>query len=449
MLLRAAFEVLGVERCIAGHVHHGLQAAADGWPEHCAREAARLGVRFECIRLDGAPSTGDSVEQWARDRRYRALTALARKSGASCLLTAHHRDDQIETLLIRIARGTGIEGLAGIREERLLEEIVVARPFLGLDRSTLAQCARAWACRWIEDPSNLDTTFLRNAIRHRLLPVLDEVVPAFRSNLVRLSGHLEAARRAVSDLAALDLEQARVAAARRRAATPAVESGGIEALAQDALDAETLSRLPSYRRYGALRAWIASESLLPPTERRLIEIDRQLLRPGSARAAVRHDKAVLRQELGWVFVDLDGAPGGDAGAGFVRLRWRGEATIELPKFAGRLCFESAPAPVEPHGTTGSGVSSDWLRTVTLDIGRAPSRSRIRPSPEGRSRTLKNLYQEARVPASSRWRLPSVLVGDRVLYASGVGMDRSPDWPCEGVLVRLRWVPCAAAGRAVV
>lgn len=449
MLLQAAVEVLGPERCIAGHVHHGLQAAADEWPEHCARQAERLGVRFECIRLDGSPSTGDSVEQWARDRRYRALAALARRSGASCLMTAHHRDDQVETLLMRIARGTGIDGLAGIRGERLMDAVVVARPFLGLDRSTLEECARVWACRWIEDPSNLDTALLRNAIRHRLLPMLDEVVPAFRSNLVRLSGHLEAARRAVSDLAALDLEQARVAAVRRRAATRTVDSSGIEALAQDALDAETLSVLPSHRRHGALRAWIASQGLSPPAERRLLEIDRQLLRPGSTSAAVRHDDVVLRLELGGVFVDLDGTPWGDVGAGVVRLRWQGEASIDLPKFGGRLCFESVPGAVERPGIAGPGVSSDWLRTVALDIGRAPNRSRLRPTPGGRTRTLKNLYQEARVPPSSRWRLPSVLVGDRVLYASGVGMDRSPDWPCEGVLVRLRWVACASDERAVV
>lgn len=367
--------------------------------------------------------------------------------GASHLLTAHHLDDQVETLVIRIARGTGAEGLSGIRSELSVEGVRVGRPFLRLGRSTLEHCARAWSCRWVEDPSNLDTGFLRNAIRHRLLPVLDEVLPDFGANLVRLSGHLESARRAVSDLAALDLERARQVASRRRAAARADEPGGGGALVSHALDAATLAALPPHRRHGALRAWVASLGLLPPTERRLLEIDRQLLRPGSGSGAVRHEGATLRRELGWVFIDVDDASARETSTGCVHLRWQGESSIHLPLFGGRLCFDPVLRPDE--STEAPGVSGDWLRTVTLVIGRAPNRSRLRPTPEGRARTLKNLYQEARVPASFRRRLPSVFVDDRLLYASGLGMDRSPDWPRENALVRLRWWPEAADEYAVV
>lgn len=449
VLLEAAVRVFGPERCLAAHVHHGLQAAADDWPGHCAGQAQRLGVRFECLRLEGAPSTGDSLEQWARDRRYRALAALAHQVDATRVLTAHHLDDQIETLLIRIARGTGIDGLTGIRGERLLEGVVFARPFLRVSRAALAHCGRAWACRWVEDPSNLDTDLLRNAIRHRLLPVLDEIVPDFGANLVRLSGHLDSARRAVSDLAALDLARARGTAARRSATGRCPESAAIGALVREELDPDALAALPSHRRHGALRAWIASKRLPPPTERRLMEIDRQLLRTESGRGEVRHAGVTLRRELGRVFVDLGTVSGFDVPAEVVRLHWRGEASIALPMFGGRLCFDPVASEPGPAGSALPGVSGEWLRTVPLAIGRPTGRARLRPTVDGRARTLKNLYQEARVPASSRRRLPSVLVGERVLYAGGLGMDRSPDWPRAGSRVALSWEPDAGDEPAVV
>jgi len=180
VLLDAAVHLLGPGRCIAVHVHHGLQPAADDWPVHCAAEAARQGARFRGVRLTGTPARGESVERWARDARYAALAEAARQAGALAILTAHHADDQCETLLMRIGRGTGPDGLVGIRRETAFGGIRVIRPLLDVPRDRIEQHARERGLSWVEDPTNTDTAYTRNRIRHALMPALEAAFPAFR-----------------------------------------------------------------------------------------------------------------------------------------------------------------------------------------------------------------------------------------------------------------------------
>lgn len=448
VLLDAAARVLGPGALVAAHVHHGLQPAADAWPGHCESVAAGLGLRFELVRLQGGPARGESVEAWARHERYRGLRALAAKVGAVAVLTAHHADDQVETILMRIARGTGADGLAGIRARTDFDGLPVLRPLLALSRATLEHYARARALAWVEDPSNADRARLRNAFRHGVLPEIDLAAPAFRANLLRLAASLQASQQAVAVLARIDLDAARLPPAAGAEFTRPIarepDPAPLDATMLDVtmlgatmLDATMLAALPVQRRSAALRLWLVELGLGPPSEARLRELDRQLLLGRGAYGTVCH--------AGWRFRryrrELSATPvvsGDDAAVAAQTLRWRGEPARLLSGFGGRLVFEPVLGQDDGDGDGNGGVSTDWLRSQPLTITPGASSAKLRPSAGGHTRTLKNLYQEHGVPAWARPGLPLVWAGGRLLYAAGVGMDRGACWPTQGERVRLRW-----------
>ncbi len=159
---------------LALHVNHGLQP---GWAEAAAEAASRqaraLGIPFESVCLEPAPDAAS--EGWARAGRLREFEVVARRHGAAGVITAHHRGDQVETVVMRLLRGAGTRGLAGIPELRLLAPgVSLIRPFLDLARGELAMAAReaGIGALIVEDPSNADLRFLRNRVRHRILPEL-------------------------------------------------------------------------------------------------------------------------------------------------------------------------------------------------------------------------------------------------------------------------------------
>ncbi|HDQ9214135.1 TPA: tRNA lysidine(34) synthetase TilS, partial [Pseudomonas aeruginosa] len=150
------------------HVHHGLQAAADGWPAHCQAVCRSLGIPLRVERVQVA--VGGSIEQAARDARYRAFQANLGEG--QVLLTAQHLDDQAETLLFRLLRGAGLRGLAAMPASRPLGGGRLCRPLLGVSRAELEAYAQTHRLDWVEDPSNQDPRFSRNYLRREIMPRL-------------------------------------------------------------------------------------------------------------------------------------------------------------------------------------------------------------------------------------------------------------------------------------
>src|SRR5450830_1404468 len=149
------------------HVHHGLQAAADAWPGHCQSVCDALGVPLRVMRVQVL--AGASLERAARDARYQAFSEVV--GAGAALLTGQHRDDQAETLLFRLLRGAGVQGLAAMPMQRPLAGGHLLRPLLGSSRAELQAYAQAHELTWIEDPSNADPRFSRNSLRHWLNPL--------------------------------------------------------------------------------------------------------------------------------------------------------------------------------------------------------------------------------------------------------------------------------------
>jgi tRNA(Ile)-lysidine synthase len=188
------------------HVHHGLQAAADDFQRHCASLCAQLQIPLHTRRVDARHASGESPEAAARQARYAALAELARAQGIADIALAHQADDQAETLLIALARGAGLAGLAAMPELALRAGLRYHRPLLTVAGAEIRAWLREQGVAWIDDPTNGDMRFLRNRIRAQLLPAVQAVFPHFRATFARSAGHAAQAQQLLEQLAAQDLQ---------------------------------------------------------------------------------------------------------------------------------------------------------------------------------------------------------------------------------------------------
>lgn len=176
------------------YVHHGLRADADRDVVIVERLAQNLGVAVDVanVSLPKGTSQGEGTEGLARKLRYEALTRIARARGARYLVTAHHAEDQAETVLFRMLRGSGESGLLGVERRRGLGPYVtLVRPCLAISRRTLHDYAEQRGLAFVSDSMNADPKYLRSRIRQELLPLLEE---RFFPDSVAALGRLEIGR---------------------------------------------------------------------------------------------------------------------------------------------------------------------------------------------------------------------------------------------------------------
>lgn len=234
---------------VALHVHHGLQAAADGFETRARQTCEALGVPLRVRRLDASPEAGQSPEDAAREHRYRALAQMAREAGAGCVLLGQHADDQVETLMLALGRGAGLPGLAGMAERFERHGVLFGRPLLDLPAPALRAWLRDLGQPWAEDPSNADPRFTRNRIRQTLLPAWEAAFPGFRATVPRSMRHVAQAQRLLADLAGVDLATT--------GTPPAIAS---------------LQGLSRERQANALRHWLRGQEGVAPSEAQLDEL---------------------------------------------------------------------------------------------------------------------------------------------------------------------------------
>ena len=203
-LLRAAAQ-LWPGHLQAIHIHHGLQAAADGFAQECQQVCDALAVPLTVVRVNAQARPGQSPEDAARTARYLALARAAQEAQCQAVLLGQHADDQVETLLLALGRGAGLPGLAAMPERFERHGMVFMRPLLALGAQELRQWLLACGHSFVDDPSNGDERFARNKLRARLLPALAEVMPHFRQTLARSARHAAQAQDLLQEVAAADL----------------------------------------------------------------------------------------------------------------------------------------------------------------------------------------------------------------------------------------------------
>lgn len=244
------------------HIHHGLQAPADQWRDQVHNLAHILQLPCHSRRVSVETGSGAGTEAAARDARYQALHAMARQAGVQGVFLAHHRDDQAETVLLRLLRGSGPTGLAAMAPQTVRNGLSYIRPWLDVDRATIMQhmqlflMASGW--RAVYDPSNYDDRYTRSALRERLAPILDQRWPGWQGILAR-HARLTAQTNdvldevAISDFATLE---------------PSVDN--------TSFSLQRWRSLSPARQAHLIRYWLRQQGCQSPTEARLNDLLRQL-----------------------------------------------------------------------------------------------------------------------------------------------------------------------------
>ena len=251
---------------VAIHIHHGLQAAADGFAAHCETVCAGLGVPLRVSRVDGRPAPGQSPEDAARRARYQAFSTFAHVEynkfainniAIKSIAIAQHADDQVETIVLALSRGAGLAGLAAMPAQWQRDGIDYHRPMLGVSAADIRVWLAARNAPFIEDPTNADEKFTRNRIRARILPVLQAVFPHFRDTFARSAAHAAQAQEILNEVGVQDLA--------------VVASAG---LAQPLI--VKLQNLSLARQANALRYWLKSGFNVVPSAAQLDELLHQV-----------------------------------------------------------------------------------------------------------------------------------------------------------------------------
>lgn len=400
----------------AFHIHHGISEHADAWLAHCKRECLSLGVRFDARRVTLVEQARHGVEQEARMRRYAALGELCQLHRVPLLLTAHHLDDQAETLLLQLLRGSGIAGLSSMQSADAAADLLgdpdllLGRPLLDVSRSELERFVAEHAIGHVEDESNADPRYARNALRHQVMPVLHRHFPGFQERFARSARHAQSAQRLLNELAAQDLALCREG---------------------DCIDIGKLKGLGSDRIDNLLRYWFALRGVRMPSTAWLAEMRAQLFEAkGDAQLRVIHPDCEIRRHRNRIFL----TPRRDGDALQVEplpFRWYGEQTIDFSMYGGSLHFEPAQ----------EGIDAAWLRGQDLLIRYRSGGETLKPAPNRPTKPLKYHYQALDIPAWERPRLPLVCTAaGQLLFAAGIGLNWR-ELPADGSRhIRLRWEP---------
>jgi tRNA(Ile)-lysidine synthase len=374
---------------LAVHVNHGLQPAAGAWQAHCAAVCHALCVPLTQLSVDAGAQRGESPEAAARTARYRALRAWM--PAGYGLLTAQHRDDQAETVLLQLLRGSGVHGLAAMPEYSAFGPGHLLRPLLACTRGELRRYARQQGLRWVEDPSNRDTALTRNFLRQRIFPSLQERWPQVSTSLARSATNQAEAAQLLDEVAAGDL---------------AGLDGG-----DGSLRVPVLAQLTPARRRNALRGWLRAATGAAPSRAVLDRVVRDLTESRmDAEPCVRWGDFELRRYRTRLYL-LRRAP---AAGPRPSVCWSMTGPLVLPAGLGTLRVRAvAGQGIRTSLVPARGVQVCWRRGGEL----------CRPAGRGHHHALRKLFQEQGVPPWERERIPLIFIDGQLAAVTGL-------WTCE-------------------
>jgi tRNA(Ile)-lysidine synthase len=400
----------------AFHVHHGLSVNADSWLLHCELLCKQNDIQFFSARVDVDRDSKEGIEAAARLQRYRALGDMCMSHQVSLILTAHHQDDQAETLLLQLLRGSGLSGLSGMdafnRAPGLFgtSDVLMVRPFLGQTKQTLLNHAVEHHISYVEDESNSDHRYARNALRHQVMPMLSNISQGYSTRLARSAQHVQTAGRLLVELAQIDM------------ATCMSDDG--------MLDINPMRQLSSDRVDNLLRYWLSTLAVRMPSTARLAEMRSQLFdaRP-DAKVTIQHDQLGIHRYKNNIYAAriplLEKAlviP--------VDFIWNGESSMYFAEFCGSLHFVQS----------NSGVDPSWLKNQQLNLRLREGGEKIKLSFDRPTRNIKSHFQTLKIPFWQRDRLPFLFVNKKLLYAAGVGAQSTFCTTGETeMMVNFNWV----------
>ena len=366
------------------HIDHGLQQESSAWSGHCSDLCRQLDVPLKNVSLSLQPVTGESLEALARDARYSVIQQLLQPQ--EILLTAHHRDDQAETLLLNLMRGSGVKGLAAMPAIRHFGEGWLARPLLGISRSQIEAYAIEHKLKWIDDPSNALTDFNRNYLRHEIMPRLTQRWPAAAASVADSASHLGES--------ALLLEQESDKLLQGMIATPG------------RLLLKPLLQQPHAWQKLLLRHWLQQLGLPPPPAKRLAEFVQQLTVDSQRIPQISWGDVELRRYNSLLYADRR-LPAHDAA---IEIEWRTQQPLNLPSQLGKLQMLEGEQKQLMVRFRREGDTMLWHTHL---------------------RTLKSIFRQLEIPPWQRDRVP--------LIADDAAIIAIADFAyADNVTLRLNW-----------
>ena len=356
------------------HIDHDLQPASAEWSRHCARSCSALDVQYvvKRVRVEGIADEGLEAAAWRA--RYAALAAALAPD--DILLTAHHCDDQAETVLLQLLRGTGVAGLAAMPIQTVFGPGQIVRPLLGFTRAALHAYAQEHRLAWIEDPTNLASHLRRSFLRTEILPRLARHWPAHASMLARTARHAADAMQLLDEMAETDLAVCHVAVAD----------------SPQPLSIKAMLTLSTARQRNLLRYWLRRQGFLAPATSQLEEVLAQVqTAPRSQQARVCWPGTEV-----WRYRDLLVAlPAQQAPDPELDHAWDLRAPLIL----------SGIGQLRMVPTRGEGLSWQRLNGKSLHIRLRSGGETLMLPGRAHHHALKKLLQAEAVPPWLRARLP--------------------------------------------
>ncbi|HEY7772095.1 MAG TPA: tRNA lysidine(34) synthetase TilS [Marinagarivorans sp.] len=386
---------------LALHVNHQLSANADRWQQQMEQLCARWNVPLQ-VQTVTVTVHGQGLEQAARNARYDAFEAELQSGDV--LAVAHHLNDQAETLMLRLMRGTGVLGLSAMAALRPLGQGRLWRPLLGVAKSDILRYAEVHALTWVDDESNRDERFSRNFLRHRILPKLAMHWPQVASKLAQTAEHARETQALLNDYAATDF-----AAVDHR-----IERMGTS------ISLAALQRLSWPRQKHLVRYWLQLLGECPPAAAHLSELSKLLGAQADAQPTLvlgRYSVCRYQQRLYLVPSEA---------VGRAEPRWQ----LSEPLTFRTRCQLPDGSLVRIDGFDGE-----------LSVRYRQGGERAHPEGRAHSQTLKKLLQEYALEPWLRARVPLIYRGDTLVAVGDLWLQQGAHTLCglaAGAPLKVQW-----------
>ena len=367
------------------YINHGLSPNAEQWAKHCEHICQSLQVPWQTIKVNAQPKAGQSPEAAAREARYRAFADLMQPG--DYLLTAHHQDDQAETLLLQLLRGAGVKGLASMPVIKPFAQGYQVRPLLGVNRSEILAYASQNQLQWIEDESNLNTDFDRNFIRQQVMPLLNQRWPVAANTIARSAKHLAEVYEVESWFAENELAK-------------------LSGSQPKTLSISELLTYPQAIQKLLLRRWFNVQGLPMPSE---AQLERMLTDVLHCREDADPKVVWQHYQLRRYRDDLYALPLITNFDNTVVIPWDLTGEVALPQQLGRLAVKKIQ---------GQGINPKLTAQAQITVRFRQGGERCQPQGRVGSHPLKQLLQEWSVPTWQRNYIPLLYLNDELAAVIG-------------------------------
>ena len=391
------------DKITAVYVHHGLQAEADDWARHCQTTAEQLGVNFLLRHVNAQPMPGQSPEEAARNARYNAFKPLIGPN--DILLLAQHREDQLETVLLQLFRGSGLRGLSGMQDITPFGQGNMLRPLLNIAKRELNEYARAHALNWVEDPSNQSSDYDRNFLRNEIVPLLKQRWPALDKTVGRSARHCADADSLLAETVG-DL------------------FGEVFNAADNTLSIPHLLQLEPLRRALVIRQWFKLLTLKMPSQAFVDRIFTEVIGASAQRDPVLSGRGYCVRRYRDQLYCLKQSP--------ITRRQK----LYWPP--GQPWLKMADGRSLQIIASSTGVALEQWRQSEVKVKFRSGGEKICLPGRAGQHALKNLFQEAGIPPWERESLPLVYLNDQLAAVADLWISAAFYNENADACIRLTW-----------